>query len=126
MKELKDIKILQLDTPNRNGIIYPKEEIQRVIENIEQPILGECGSPHSQYINLGNVCSSASNLRIVDGWLIGDVKLLDTPMGIPLQALPHDTCRFAVRGTGMVAEDNAVSDYTLFGIDALYYPGEPS
>lgn len=126
MKELKDIKILQLDTPNRNGVIYPKEEIQRVIENIKQPILGECGSSHSQHINLGNVCSSASNLRIVDGWLIGDLKLLDTPMGIPLQTLPSDTYSFAVRGTGKVSEDSTVSDYALISIDALYCPGEPA
>lgn len=101
---------------NQNGRVYPREILEREIDNYKQgPIaerraLGELDHPDSSVINLNNVCHN-----IVDIWwdgddVIGKIEILTTPSGNIIKELfaNNITVGISSRGMGSVREANGV------------------
>ena len=97
------------ETLNQNGRVYPKEVLEREIENYQKLIrenraLGECDHPDTSVVELKN-CSHIVREAYMDGDdVYGVIELLDTPTGKILQALVSSgvTCGISSRGVGRI------------------------
>lgn len=126
MTELIAVKIQKLDEANRNGRIYSTEAVQEALDKIDQRhVFGTIGYPNTgTYIQdntgipLHEVSHMANNLRIEDGYLVGDIKVLETPKGNILSQLIEDGVETAFRTLGYanVDADGQVRDFTLTGV----------
>ena len=91
MIELNSQKLLKIGKSDITGRTYPLDEVQLAISRVNQPILCEPttnirkSAEKIGTVDASQVSHSVSNLRIEDDFLVGDVKILDTPAGITLQ-----------------------------------------
>ena len=100
------------ETLNQNGRVYPKEVLEREIENYQKLIrenraLGECDHPDTSVVELKN-CSHIVREAYMDGDdVYGVIELLDTPTGKILQSLVEAgvTTGISSRGVGSVREE---------------------
>jgi hypothetical protein len=112
-------RILKLDTPTVNGRIYPTAEIALALLRIsETPVLGIMGVKPVNQVDLADLSHLTSDLNIEDGWLVGEVTVLKTPMGEALGKI-LDTVAFTPIGNGTVNGNNEVVDYRLLYINAV-------
>ena len=99
--------IQRADAKNQNGRIYPKNILEREIENykngpvIENRATGELDHPDSQVVNLKNVCH-----RITEVWWDGDdvkakLLILDTPSGNIVKALVKGGVQIGISSRAM-------------------------
>jgi hypothetical protein len=104
--------IQRAEAKNQNGRVYPKEILEREIDNYKNTViaerraLGELDHPDSTVINLNNVC-----LNMTDVWwegddVIGRMEILDTPSGNIVKNLlaAGITIGISSRGMGSVKE----------------------
>jgi hypothetical protein len=104
--------IQRADAKNQNGRIYPKNILEREIENyINGPVsenraTGELDHPDSQVVNLKNVCH-----RITEVWWDGDdvkakLLILDTPAGNIVKALVKGGVQIGISSRAMGSVQN--------------------
>tara|TARA_R110000796_G_scaffold226228_2_gene342751 strand:- start:419 stop:1030 length:612 start_codon:yes stop_codon:yes gene_type:complete len=129
-------KLQEADCLNGNGRRYPKDILEREIENYaklvkERRALGELDHPDDSVINLKN----ASHM-VMDVWwdgaaVMGKVKVLNTPSGKILQSLVQDGCKLGIssRGLGSVRESKGQTivedDFQLICFDFVSEPSTP-
>ena len=129
-------KLQEADCLNGNGRRYPKDILEREIENYaklvkERRALGELDHPEDSVINLKN----ASHM-VIDVWwdgpaVMGKVKVLNTPSGKILQSLVKDGCKLGIssRGLGSVRESKGQTiveaDFQLICFDFVSEPSTP-
>ena len=129
-------KLQEADCLNGNGRRYPKDILEREIENYaklvkERRALGELDHPDDSVINLKN----ASHM-VIDVWwdgpaVMGKVKVLNTPSGKILQSLVKDGCKLGIssRGLGSVRESKGQTiveaDFQLICSDFVSEPSTP-
>lgn len=116
---VKNVRILCADMPNGNRRIYPLAALERCIEKAKAgPVLGSLGLTEGPAVELGEVSHAIENLRLQDGYLVGNVRVLKTPKGLELlKVIEH--CKFRPTGTGIIRE-GLVTDYNLISIDAVF------
>ena len=110
--EVKGV-VQRAEAKNQNGRIYPKEILEREIENYktgpiaENRALGELDHPDSSVINLQNVSHNIKNLWWDGEDVMGEVEILSTPAGNILKALfaAGVTVGISSRGMGSVKEN---------------------
>lgn len=125
---------IQGDVQNKNGRIYPKDEIERAVADMKQrisdlgPILGECDHPDNLQISLDRV----SHL-IKDVWMEGangHAKFEVLPMGLGeiITGLVRHGAKIGVssRGSGSVDGNGKVSDFEIVTIDIVANPSAPN
>lgn len=122
--QLIGVKIQQVNVPNKNGRIYTRATIEQVIEQFKdgKPLLGTIGMGEDRAA-IDHSSHKVTNLRLEDGWLIGDVAVLETETGnalaTMLEAHPLD---FRMDGVGNVEQQDdrwVVTDYTLHRVNAV-------
>ena len=110
--EVKGV-VQRTEAKNQNGRIYPKEILEREIENYktgpiaENRALGELDHPDSSVINLQNVSHNIKKLWWDGDDVMGEVEILSTPAGNILKALfaAGVTVGISSRGMGSVKEN---------------------
>jgi len=123
-------------TKNGNGRVYPRETLQREVENYQKAIverrsLGELDHPDDSVVNLKN-CSHLA----VKMWWEGDnvmakFEVLDTPSGKILKDLVKANVKLGIssRGLGSVKESKGVTmvedDFQLICFDMVSEPSTP-
>lgn len=110
------VKILKLDEPTHTGRLYTTETIQKSLQNhnVAPFVFFESDMPDiTNGIPLEKVTHSIKNIRIEDGWLIADVELMNTPLGVSLKEMDTSCLHFYTAGIGSITEQNEVKDYTL-------------
>lgn len=114
------VKVLQLDTPNTNGRIYPATVVMEAIEKAPNSILGTIGLGEGTELELGEVAIAANQFQIADGYLTAEITILETPAGKEARTL-IETGGVAFRpvGYGDVAEDGTISNYRIHSISLL-------
>ena len=124
------------ETLNQNGRVYPKEVLEREIENYQKLIrenraLGECDHPDTSVVELKN-CSHIVREAYMDGDdVYGVIELLDTPTGKILQSLVEAgvTTGISSRGVGSVREEKGQQivqeDFQLICFDMVSEPSTP-
>lgn len=85
--------IQRADVKNANGRVYPREILEREIENyrklvIERRAHGECDHQDSLTVELKNVSHIVTDIYMDDdGAVHGEIEILPTPMGNIIRAL---------------------------------------
>jgi hypothetical protein len=122
MIDIGTVKILPIDRPNWNGRIYNQSVVQSVIEKCKTPVFGSLESVAN--IDLTKVSHITENLRVENGWLVGDVKVLKTPMGQILSEilLVESNINFTFGGYGNISADGVISNLVIWSVNA--YIGE--
>ena len=132
--------IQRAEAKNQNGRIYPKEILEREVENyIQGPVresraLGELDHPASSVVNLQNVSHNIKGMHFEGDNLLGTVEVLTTPSGNILRELFKNGIKLGISSRGMgsveaVNEDNG--DQTLkvgddFELIAFDFVSNPS
>lgn len=125
--------LMQADVRNGNKRVYPLQEIQRAVEQIQEQIknghyiMGELNHPDSLSINLANVSHAITEIRMDGSNAVGKCKLLNTPMGNIAKGILEGGIKLGVssRGTGNVTNEGQVSDFNFVTIDIVATPSAP-
>lgn len=73
------IRILEIDRPTNKGTIYPRVLIEAAIErNIAKIKVNQVGIFRGVNIVKEDMIGVAKNLRIEEGYMVADIKLVDT------------------------------------------------
>lgn len=127
MTKMHRFVLLLADKPTVNKHVYPRAVLEAAITDYEKkPGYGqfytdEWPRPEHATLNLAQVSHRVKNLSLNSfGELIGEVEILNTPMGEFLEPLiAKGQARFAPTGIGTVAEDGTISDYQIVSIDVV-------
>ena len=125
-------KIMILDHPNKNNHIYSTEAIQEALTRLPEQLVGEFGPSYSNVdylipdsifnVDLSNVSHRVDNLRIEDGYLVGDITTLKTPAGISLESILEEV-DFRPRSIGTIVRDGngngIITDINIISVDAV-------
>ena len=127
--------IQRAEAKNQNGRIYPREILEREIENYingpvkERRALGELDHPESSVINLQNVSHNVTKVKMVGDDVYGEVEILSTPAGNILKELFRNgiTVGISSRGMGSVQENGngtveVQDDFELLCFDFVSTP----
>ena len=124
---------IQGDVKNQNGRVYPKDEIQRAVENVTsrlqggETVMGELDHPEELQINLDRVSHIITEMMCNGANGMGKLKVIDTPMGNIARALLKAGAKLGVssRGSGNVNESGRVSDFDIVTVDIVAQPSAP-
>lgn len=130
--------MMESDTKNRNGRLYEskilfKETRRYVVEYVNKNrAMGELNHPSGPTVNLDRVSHMIVNLRENGKQVIGEAKIIDTPMGNIVKNLIDAGARLGVssRGMGSLESRGGVNyvkeDFTLAAIDIVADPSAPN
>lgn len=119
---------------NQNGRVYPREVLEREIENYQKIVqdnraLGELDHPEDSVVNLKNVSHLMTKIWWEGNNVMGKCKILNTPSGQILRSLVDSgvTLGISSRGMGSVHEDrmgNTIveDDFNLICFDFVSDP----
>lgn len=124
---------MQAEIKNRNGRVYPVNEISTAVnaaaERIKETngIFGELDHPQSLTINLDRISHVITEMRMDGNNAYGKAKLLSTPMGGIARELVNSGVRLGVssRGAGTVTESGGVSGFQFVTVDIVAQPSAP-
>ena len=139
----KDYKIrgvfMQGDIKNRNGRIYPKDVLMKEVANYnkkfvdENRAFGELGHPDGPTVNLERVSHLVTSLKPDGSDVLGEARILETPMGKIVTTLMDEGTKLGVssRGMGSLDERNGakyVRDdfYLAAAADIVADPSAPN
>ena len=113
------IQIIELNRPSRNGRIYTWENFEPFSKS-ERPLLGEFYAHNaSPDVSLDNIAFTVSNLRPENEFLVGDIKVLTTPVAINSklqEMIDNDMVLFGPKGQAKLNEDGTMAEYNLISI----------
>jgi len=111
----KDYKIrgifMQGDIKNRNGRVYPMEILSKEVPNYnkkfvtEKRAYGELGHPDGPTVNLERVSHLVTELYPEGKNIMGEARILDTPMGKIVKTLMDEGTKLGVSSRGMGSLD---------------------
>lgn len=109
---------MQGNIKNRNGRMYPMEVLIKEVKRYNKEYVdkkrafGELGHPAGPTINLDRVSHMITSLKPDGNNIIGEAKILDTPMGNIVKNLINEGSTFGVssRGMGTLKERNGVAE----------------
>jgi hypothetical protein len=124
---------MQAELKNRNGRVYPLQEIANAVnvanERIKDSngILGELDHPQTLTINLDRVSHVITEMRMEGNNAYGKARLMDTPMGNIARELVNAGVRLGVssRGAGSVGTDGGVQSFQFVTVDIVAQPSAP-
>ena len=123
---------MQAEVKNGNGRNYPRHEIERAVDFVNQRLAeghyipGELNHPDSLQIDLERVSHIIVEMKMVGNNAVGKAKILPTPMGNIVKGLLEGGFKPGVssRGAGTVME-GSVSDFTFITEDIVATPSAP-
>lgn len=124
---------MQAGIRNRNGRVYPVNEIAMAVEGAKQRIreskgiMGELDHPQTLTINLDRVSHVITELDMSGQNAIGKAKLMGTPMGNIAKELVRNNVALGVssRGAGQVTESGGVNGFQFVTVDIVAQPSAP-
>ncbi len=125
---------MQASIKNRNGRLYPINELASAVKTAEVRIkeqhglLGELDHPQTLTINLDRVSHVITELKLEGSNVTGKAKLINTPMGNIAKELINAGFRPGVssRGAGTVNESGGVSGFQFVTVDIVAQPSAPN
>ena len=124
---------MQSGVKNRNGRVYPIQEISSAVSNANDTIkktngiFGELDHPQTLTINLDRISHVITEMRMQGHNAVGRAKILNTPMGQIAKELLNSGVSFGVssRGAGNVSESGDVSSFQFVTVDLVASPSAP-
>ena len=111
--------IQRAEAKNQNGRIYPREILEREIENYingpvkERRALGELDHPESSVINLQNASHNITKVYWNGDDVMGEVEVLSTPSGNILKELFRNGITVGISSRGMGSVKDNMSEGTV-------------
>ena len=112
----KDYKIkgifMQSNIKNRNGRVYPKEVLMKEVKAYDKDFIqknrafGELGHPEGPTVNLDRVSHMITSLKEEGDNIVGEAKIMDTPMGKIVKSLMDEGATLGVSSRGMGSLEN--------------------
>lgn len=126
-------RIMAAEQKNLNGRNYPRAEIAKAVDLINQRIkegqyvMGELNHPDNLSIDLKNVSHVITEAWMDGNNAMGKCKVLNTPSGLIVQALVEGGVKPGVssRGTGNVTHEGMVEDFSFVTLDIVAQPSGP-
>jgi len=134
-------KLQQCNVRNGNGRTYPRNVLEREVENYQKLIkenraIGECDHPDDSVINLKNASHMITRMYWDGDSVLGIVKVLKTPSGDILRGLYNSGVLFGFSSRAMGslkesrdAQGNSIQvvqdDLQLICFDAVSEPSSP-
>ena len=130
-------KIQEAEQKNGNGRVYPKEILQREIDNyIKEQVnnntsMGELDHPDSSIVNLNNVAHIIKKIWWEGNDVIAELELLNTPSGKIAQELIMANIPLGIssRGMGSIRQIGKTievqDDFSLLCFDLVSVPSTP-
>lgn len=121
---------MQSSIKNRNGRLYPINEIANAVKTAQSRIketngiFGELDHPQTLSIGLDRISHVITEIQMSGNNATGKAKLLPTPMGNIAKTLAESGVALGVssRGAGEVNEDGGVSGFNFITIDIVATP----
>lgn len=125
---------MQAGIKNRNGRMYPPNEISEAVKiamstiKERNGIMGELDHPESLTINLDRVSHVITEMSMSGSNAMGKARVLGTPMGNIARELINAGVGLGVssRGAGQVNEDGGVSGFQFVTVDIVAQPSAPN
>ena len=98
---------MQGEIKNRNGRVYPIETLKKEVDRYSKEYIdknrayGELGHPQGPTINLERVSHMIKDLHADGNNIVGEAKVLDTPMGSIVKNLMDEGATLGVSSRGM-------------------------
>ena len=98
---------MQGEIKNRNGRVYPIETLKKEVDRYSKEYVdknrayGELGHPQGPTINLERVSHMIKDLHADGNNIVGEAKVLDTPMGSIVKNLMDEGATLGVSSRGM-------------------------
>ena len=98
---------MQGEIKNRNGRVYPMETLIKEVKRYNKEYIqknrayGELGHPQGPTINLERVSHMIKDLHVDGNNVLGEAKVLDTPMGTIVKNLMDEGATLGVSSRGM-------------------------
>lgn len=114
------------DIPNRNGVIYSKEALNKAIIEYNKRI--EDGSAFvvlnpsnrvTKDVALADVCGSIKSITENDGVYTTKVKILNTPAGNAIKSELSKITSFGINAIGNLNPDKTVTDVKIISVSAM-------
>jgi hypothetical protein len=124
---------MQAAIKNRNGRVYPINEISAAVQigvsriKESKGLLGELDHPQTLSINLDRVSHVITEMRMVGNNAVGGMKLINSPMGNIAKELVNSGVLLGVssRGAGSVNESGGVTGFQFVTVDIVAIPSAP-
>lgn len=122
---------MQAEQRNRNGRIYPMNEMVQAVTSMNEHItqygglFGELDHPADRLtIAMDRISHVITEVKLDGNNVIGKAKLLDTPMGLIAKEIARSGARYGVssRGAGQVNENGTVSNFRVITVDIVATP----
>lgn len=121
---------MQSEVRNRNGRVYPLQELAgacKLAEGVIREtggIFGELDHPPTLTVNLANASHVITELRMHGNDVMGKAKLLNTPAGLIARELFDSGVKVGVssRGAGEVNEGGLVENFQFVTVDIVATP----
>jgi hypothetical protein len=130
---------MQGNITNRNGRRYPMDVLVNEVKRYQKEYIdkkrgfGELGHPAGPTINLDRVSHMITSLTPDGDNIIGEAKILDTPMGNIVKNLMNEGATIGVssRGMGSLKEKNGIAEvqkdfYLATAADIVADPSAPN
>ena len=130
-------KLQQCDVKNGNGRVYPRDVLEKEIENYKKIVadrraLGECDHPDESVINLKNASHMITRIWWDGDDVLGTIQVLKTPSGDILRGLYESGVKFGFSSRAMGSLKEATNgsqvvqgDLQLICFDAVSEPSAP-
>lgn len=121
---------MQSEIRNRNGRIYPLQELAGAVDLADGVIketggiFGELDHPPTLTVNLANASHVITEMRMQGNDVVGKAKLLNTPAGLIARELFESGVKVGVssRGAGEVNEGGLVEKFQFVTVDIVATP----
>lgn len=112
-------EIMRVDEVNRNGRLYPKAVVEKVIKNWpKNGMPGKVGMSYDIEIKITDIAFLAHNPEMVDNKLMVEIQLLETPTGRIAQVL-NDNFVYVTSGVGTLKKGVAQPDYKINSVSII-------
>lgn len=114
---MSTVKICEVDVPNKNGRVYPRKLLESLVGTKE--VFGGIGMQGG--VSPDKASHSLSNLRIENGFLVGNMAVLKTPEGQILSDLlkAQINVDFRTSATCTFGENGEIENYTPISVNAV-------
>lgn len=114
--------VLLKDLTDKKGRVYSKEEL--IEQTTGKTFIGQFDFGTSLEVQLDRASHFTNNIRIEGNNLVGDIDLIDSPMGTIAKVLFEEGVNLStsIRATGIVNRVDGkyiVSELTVFGFDLI-------
>lgn len=115
--KLSQVLLKESDKPNLNGIVYSKEALESIHQQIQEnkgKIFGQLGQGDGvgMSVDMNDVVSVVEDSQLEDGKLSVDLNVLNPE-------LPIEYLRPALRSTGTVTEGIVQNDVKIIAVDLV-------